>query len=88
ASPVADVDLFVILDVYSMYWFYPAWSENVTWEDIPSLPPGNMIKSIFSFTWPSGLNGSADGLYFWGGLLVNGFELMGHIDYVTFGYAN
>ncbi|HPQ41258.1 MAG TPA: hypothetical protein PLV45_12875, partial [bacterium] len=83
----SDVDLYVILDVYSMYWFYPTWSEDAAWEDIPSLPPGHMLKNVFTFTWPTGIAGSAENLYFWGGLLTSQFELLGHIDYVVFGYT-
>lgn len=86
-STYTDVDLYVILDVYSMFWFYPSWSETADWEDIPSLPPGHMLKNVFTFTWPSGVSGTAENLYFWGGLLTSQLELLGHIDYVTFGYT-
>jgi len=87
ATPYQDVDLYVLLDVYSMYWFYPTWSETADWLDINILPPGDTLKNVISFKWPE-VGGSAENLMFWGGLIDDQFELLGNIDFVEFGYTD
>ncbi|MBN1879416.1 S8 family serine peptidase [bacterium] len=86
STPVYDIDLFVILDVYSMYWFAPSWSQTADWEDIAVLGGQETLrKNIMTFTWPA-VEGSADNLIFWGGMLGSDVQLVGDIDFVTFGY--
>jgi hypothetical protein len=87
ANPHQNVSLFIILDVYSMYWFYPSWSETVDWYSLPSLDPGFVHMNILTFEWPSDITGSADNLFFWGGMLDQNSNLLGDIGYVVFGYG-
>lgn len=78
-------DIFVILDVYGMYWFWPGWTETA---DFVTDTPAAGVTSInlFNFTWPA-VSGSAAGLYFWAGAVASGSaELTGDIDWVEFGY--
>lgn len=84
-TTMQNLDLYVILDVYSMYWFHPSWSDSGDWEDVAELTPGHVVNNIFTFDWPT-VAGTAEGLYFWGGLLDESFQLFGDIDYVTFGW--
>ncbi len=60
-----NVETWVALDVYSEYWFWPAWSHNpefVTWEMAANEHRDYMV---LSFTWPE-TGSAADGIYFWG----------------------
>ncbi len=87
ATAYQDLDLFVILDVYSMFWFFPTWSETADWMDYALLDAGDTVRmNILAFTWPS-VGGSAENLRFWGGLLSSDAQLTGEIDFVTFGYG-
>jgi hypothetical protein len=81
-------DLYVILDVYGNYWFWPGWSQDIEFQTISLNPDRSIIVFILDFKWPSGDFGSADGLMFWGALLdpQNG-ALIGNYDHVEFGYS-
>ncbi len=84
---VNDLELFVILDIWSQYYFfYPSWQQTATWGDIPTLEPGAAISTVFDFAWPAGDLGSASGLAFWGALLDSQMALFGDYSYITFGY--
>ncbi len=83
---ISDVDLFVILDVYQNYWFYPNWNSSVSWIDIGTWQPGTTHFGIFDFVWPEGDVGSATDLRFWGAVLTSDGQLYGQYDFVTFGY--
>ncbi|MBN1354860.1 S8 family serine peptidase [bacterium] len=81
-----NIDLFIVLDVYGAYWFYPSWSDQVDWLDIPNLDPGSTLNNIFNFTWPQGNFGSAQDLIFWGAILDESGTLYGQYDFAMFGY--
>ena len=81
----ADFYLFVILDVYGEYWFAPAWSGSVDAYALTGLLGVRMMR-VLQFDWPA-VSGGADGLRFWGGLVMEGsIELFGYFDMVEFGY--
>lgn len=62
-TPLPDIPLFVLLDVYGEYWFAPAWSQGITYY-VLTLPVGpTLITVIPQFLWPAGV-GSASGIYF------------------------
>ncbi len=90
-TPFSNLSLFVILDVYSMYWFFPSFSEDADWLEIASLDPGSNRINVLTFEWPSDIEGMADNLIFWGGMLDHNNNLIGDfegIDFVVFGYKN
>ncbi len=86
-SPYPNTMIFAILDVYGMHWFFPSWSEDVDWLDYSLLEPGTTLMNILTFEWPGNVQGGADNLIFWGGMLDQNGELLGKIDYVLFGYG-
>ena len=82
-SPAADI--FVLLDVYGAYWFWPSWSEIADYETM-TVSPGVTSMNLFDFTWPV-VEGSAGNLFFWAGAVSSGTaDLLGDFDWVEFGY--
>jgi hypothetical protein len=86
ADPISrSLDLYIMLDVYGMYWFGPCWTEDLCHYDIEDLQ-GHRMMDILAFQWPD-VTGQASGLLFWGALFENDtFNLFGNIGYVSFGY--
>jgi hypothetical protein len=83
-----EVDLYVILDVYGVYYFFPDWTTELAAER-RSLPAGSppAEETILDFTWPPS-TGQTQGLAFWAALLdpATG-RLVSNVDQVTFGYG-
>ncbi len=85
-----DVDLYVVLDVFQDYYFYPSWShypdEGIDKASL-SLPGARVTRhDILAFTWPPNA-GSASGIKFWGAMLDPATaELLGEIVYVEWGF--
>ncbi len=82
-----QANLYVILDVYSQYWFWPDWSETPGYKTI-SLQPGKTTPIfVLDITWPD-ITDSAEGLIFWGGMLdVESNNLIGTVGFSEFGYG-
>ena len=80
------VDTYLLLDVYSNYWYWPSWSTEVDFRRNDVLEPGKIEReTILLFTWPS-YDGSFDGVYIWGATLEAGTaNLVGNVDNVIFG---
>ena len=78
-------NVFVALDVFQTYWFWPSWSQSVdykTW----TLPANDSVEEdIFNLTWPdTDATGSAT---FWAATLnPENTELLGNYDSCTFEY--
>jgi len=86
-GPALEVELYIILDVYGIYFFYPTWTQDLDNElvDLPAYD--STTETVLSFTWPAGA-GSANDIMFWGGMLEPGtVNLVGDIDYVSFGWG-
>ncbi|HPQ42258.1 MAG TPA: hypothetical protein PLV45_17945, partial [bacterium] len=83
----AQVDRYIILDVYGLYFFWPSWGPVVD-HDTCNLTGGtHSVTEIMNFVWPSGINQSAQGIHFWAGLMWPGTNMMAaDIASVTFGY--
>jgi len=81
-----DSPFVVILDVYSLYFFYPDWTDNFNYE-IFEVDVGRIEKTILDFTWPD-VQGSVDGVKIYGALLTPGFsDIIGDWDMVSFGWS-
>jgi hypothetical protein len=80
----ADVSLYVILDVYGAYFFYPSWTTDHDCQTV-TLPNGQTRHIILDFVWPH-VEGHADGIVLWGGILDEFGSLLGQIDFAMFGY--
>jgi glycosidase len=81
-----DVDLFVFLDFFGTYFFWPAWNPEVDYETL-RLDAGSIIqRQILEFTWPQ-TPGGMFGIIIWAGMLESGaVELVGNVDFVSFGW--
>ena len=80
-----SADVFILLDVYGSYWFWPSWTQTLDY-GMRTPPAGLTEENVFNFVWPT-VDGSASGLRFWVGALASGTAtLLGDIDMVEFGY--
>lgn len=80
-----SADVFILLDVYGSYWFWPSWTQMLDFETRTPLS-GVTEENVFNFVWPT-VTGSASGLRFWVGALASGTSvLLGDIDMIEFGY--
>lgn len=81
------VDEYILLDIYEQFWFWPSWSETVdynTWE----LPEGiEYDEVLLTFPWPM-VDGTVEGLKFWGAFLSSGTTDLIVYDMVEWGYSN
>ncbi|MBN2054488.1 hypothetical protein JW905_06175 [bacterium] len=77
--------LFVVLDVYGTYFFHPAWSTELTYEQL-NYPMTALPTGILSFTWPPGA-GAAGNLAFYAATLNSAFNLSSNLEFVTFAYG-
>jgi hypothetical protein len=83
-----EVEMYIILDVWGSYWFWPSWVAAPQVDYVLSnVPHGTSEEtSILNFTWPSGA-GKGEGIVFWGGCLRAGtLDLWGQIARVEFSF--
>jgi len=82
-----QADLYVLLDVWGEYWFYPGWTQQPQCATVTLSGSVPLNRLILQFTWPSGDNGAGEGLRFWSGLCsVATADLLGEIAFVEFGF--
>mgnify|MGYP000923007381 CR=1 FL=1 len=82
-----EIDFYVLLDVYGLYWFYPSWSQSLDFQPL-TLPPCQCTsRTILDFIWPEG-TGSADGITFWLAMFHAGTYDLIDMDSCSFGYAD
>lgn len=80
------VEVYIILDVWGNYWFWPTWTQELDNSEWTLSPCDCHSEIILDFIWPSGA-GSAEGIIFWEGLLEPGtLNLIGTIDSCQFDY--
>lgn len=87
-TPVNNAHLFVVLDVYGSYFFWPSWvAYPPEIDSMPiNVPETVLIHAIEPFMWPTGA-GSASGLFFLGALLDSSITTVyGEIDTWEFEY--
>ncbi len=85
-----NLDVFILLDVYGQYWFWPSWTAIENGIDFQAEMEvnayGEYRESALSFQWPE-LQGAADGLKFYGAAFHAGsFEFCGELNIVTWQY--
>ncbi|MBN1356645.1 hypothetical protein JXA40_10335 [bacterium] len=83
----SNVPLFVILDVYGLYFFAPMFS-GFDYYTLVNLYPGESeIEVLPEFTWPDGA-GSASGILWYAAMTDIGFtRLFGEMDTFAFGWG-
>lgn len=85
--PGQTIDLYVILDVMGLYWFYPDWTQTPCCDTFSLQEGSGNYRFVLDFVWPSGDLGQGDGIRFWGAMCDAGTaDLIGEIDFVTFGW--
>ncbi|MCD4653222.1 hypothetical protein K8T06_04745, partial [bacterium] len=79
-------DIYILLDVYGTYWYWPSWSTEIDYRKNDDLEAGHDSReTILKFTWPY-FDGSFGGVYMWGAALNAGtVDIIGNVDYVIFG---
>ena len=81
-----NIQQFLLLDVYGMFFFHPSWGTAVDFVDRHIVPGYNEIETILDFTWPGNV-GSANDLRFWLGYFDPMAQvIVGEIDTAEFGY--
>ncbi len=84
-GPEIIVDLYIILDVYQNYWFWPSWKQDID-KQTRILPPNyHQTQNILNFTWPYGA-GSLEGIKFWAALTETGTYSIYSYDVVTWSF--
>jgi hypothetical protein len=86
-SAETSADLYVMLDAFGRFFFYPTWQELPDYKRI-SLNCGSFsYHFLLDFTWPEGEFGYAAGLYFYAAITKpDTFDVIGEMDQVVFGY--
>lgn len=89
--PVAnqvETTLYLILDVYSSYYFWPSWSQDIDAQTVAVSDGYYESECVLDFIWPAGV-GSAYGLRFWGAPVWEGDTGTEHgpIQQLSFGYT-
>ncbi|MCD4654229.1 hypothetical protein K8T06_09865 [bacterium] len=79
-----EIMLFIVLDVYGQYYFCPTWTMDL--DSIPiEIISGSSMDTILDFTWPD-VDGHAENLVIWGGLMTHEGTVLGSIINVNFQY--
>lgn len=91
-SPIPDTPLVVMLDINTGdYWFWPSWVHyppDVDWQEITVEHGTRKYVIIEQFIWPDDVEGSMDGIKFWGALLnEQRTAILGKLDVWEFGYG-
>jgi hypothetical protein len=81
---IIDCTIFIILDVFGEYYFWPSWSPAVDGLDA-QIYPGFSESTVLDFAWPS-VGGHAEGLAFWGAVLDETGMLLDEIEREEFSY--
>jgi len=78
-------DVYLVLDVYGSYWFWPGWTQDLDFNS-RTLPAQSITTEvIFDFIWPY-YAGNFDDVLIWAAAFKPGTqELFGKYDHVSFG---
>ncbi len=80
-------EMFVVLDVFGDFWFWPLWTPDSQGLLIALQPDQPVTFSILDFQWPHGDFGEVTGLKFWAAICRPGtFQAIGEIGWAEFGY--
>ncbi|MCD4654969.1 right-handed parallel beta-helix repeat-containing protein [bacterium] len=84
-----SVAVWILLDVYNLYWCYPSWvylEDGMDFQIVDVKFLRNHRETVLQFPWPS-IDGSATGLRFWGVSLDNSTsEIIGTIRSIEWSY--
>lgn len=83
-----SVDLYLCLQVFDLWFFGPSWGSDLSHIAV-TIPDGDVFYEdiLPSFSWPADVGAVADGLAFWGVMLLpDTYDLTGEIEMLTFCY--
>jgi enediyne biosynthesis protein E4 len=88
---IEDAQLFIILDILGVYYFFPSWSTDADWATV-TFPPGiRYCPVIPEFHWPDTGAATLMGMVFWAGAVDSaGSDIVGGMDGIaqwTFGFG-
>ena len=83
-GPARICDLYLVLQVVDLYFFFPSWTEEID-NQTRSLGDGQATsETIFGFIWPEN-SGRLEDVRFWAALLEPATgELIGELDFTSF----
>ena len=82
-------DLYIMLAIEDSYWFYPYWTEEISYQPITIEPTGStpITYVILDFPWPEEDTVPYNGATIYSAMLSPDVaEVIGNLDYVTFGW--
>ncbi len=81
-----NVDLYVLLDVYGIYFFWPSWSDGFDYKTVSVNAESDLSEAVLQCNWPAG-TGAASDLKFYAAMFQPGsFTMVGNFDFLTFCY--
>ena len=82
-----EVDLYVYLEAFGDYWFYPDWTQEIQSRRVALPSDRPVVVFLADFTWPEGSYNPTNDLYFVGAMTQPGtFDIIGNIDWIQWGY--
>ncbi|MBN1355374.1 VCBS repeat-containing protein [bacterium] len=86
--PMDDVPLFVILDIYGMFWFWDDWTQAVDYKRVELPVQGATHTIIPDFIWPDTGDQTLSGIVFWSAITDETItSILGEIGKWTFGFG-
>lgn len=84
--------VFIALDVYGEYWFYPSWGKYEAPDYRVDFAPtaldlGDNVQVILDFQWPDTREDSMSGVRFWGVVTTQDLTLLCDASTVEFGFG-
>lgn len=88
-TPIQNVNLAFILDVYGAMFFWPEWKQQPDWQFYSSFQVGKWyVRVLPTLIWPDTGNAYVPDLHFYGALLdQNVTHIIGSYAAVTWGYG-
>jgi M6 family metalloprotease-like protein len=75
-----SADLYVLLECYGLFYFYPAWGASADSEPVTFAAGERTYQTLLEFDWPTGV-GSGAQTRFWAALISNQGALLGNYDF-------
>ncbi len=80
-------EMFVVLDVFGDFWFWPLWTPYLQGLLIELQPDRPVTYTILDFEWFDGDFGEVTGLKFWAAICrPRTYQVIGEIGWAEFGY--
>lgn len=87
-NKVLNVDDYIVLQVFDMYFFWPSWVQypDIDRKSMNLVPYGMYEETILDFIWPEGA-GTAENITFWSLITEKDtFNVISNIESVSFSY--